>query len=215
MNLQTPTRDIIANAIMRDIISGTLDLGQRIPEAKYAAQFDVSRTPVREAVLSLSTLGLVDVKSRSGSYVLRFNHRSLNDLFEARYHIEASSVRYAQAAARMGLISRLEDLHKEMQQPKAAIQDYALFHDADTQFHRSFVQASGSDWLVSVYEPIEVCALAARCRLDKSQTVTETASDHHSSMIDSLRQNDIDKFELILRHHLDWVHNMLAARILN
>lgn len=206
-----PTRDVIADEIMRDIVSGVLNLGQRIPEAEYADRFNVSRTPVREAVLSLSTLGLATVKSRSGSYVLTFTKDSLEDLFTARFHIEASAVRYASPAARDVLRGRLSDLHAQMQRPHATFEDYSRFHDADTLFHRAFVEASGCDRLLSMYEPIEVCALAARCRLDKSRQVTDQASDHHADIIDSLAKNDIDRFEQVLWEHLDWVHAMLKT----
>jgi DNA-binding GntR family transcriptional regulator len=60
----------------------TIQPGERVDEQVLAERFRVSRAPVRDAIGRLATLGLIDVKPRSGSYVTRLDVAELFQLFE-------------------------------------------------------------------------------------------------------------------------------------
>ena len=208
------TRDLIIDEIKRDIVTGALAFGQHIPEAHYATRFNVSRTPVREAVLSLRTLGLVTVKPRSGSYVLEFSEASLADLFRTRYQIEAASVRYATPQAREALIKVLEEVHEQILALNADGTGQTTFHALDTMFHRALVETNNSARLLEIYRSIELCTLAARHRLAHSVQLQNIATDHHGALLDALRADDIDRFEEALKTHLDYSHALLRTQLL-
>src|SRR4051812_11396626 len=67
------TREAIVHALESDILSGRLAPGCSIDERSLSLRFDVSRTPVREAVARLRSQGLVEVRPRAGSFVARIS----------------------------------------------------------------------------------------------------------------------------------------------
>jgi DNA-binding GntR family transcriptional regulator len=81
--------DLIAEKIETMILTGEVDVGERLDEGRLAALFGVSRTPVREALLSLTATGLAEHRPRRGVFVLRPTAAELLDLFEVMAGLEA------------------------------------------------------------------------------------------------------------------------------
>ena len=79
----------VRNRIASDIVSGRLKPGQRLEETVLAAEFKVSRTPVRDALRQLGVAGLVEVRPRRGVHVATISAGGLQELFEAQSEIEA------------------------------------------------------------------------------------------------------------------------------
>lgn len=106
----------IAEALEALILSGEFAQGELLNELELATRFDVSRTPVREALLNLSTSGLVELQRGKGAVVVGI---SLDTLFEA-YEVLANSLGFAcaLAAERMTPLERagLRTIVSEMQQ---------------------------------------------------------------------------------------------------
>jgi DNA-binding GntR family transcriptional regulator len=92
------------------IVSGELRPGDRLDEQSLAERFGVSRTPIREAILQLSSSGLLEMRPRRSTIVRRFNAAALREAFEALGEIEGLCASYA--ALRMSEADRLrlEDL---------------------------------------------------------------------------------------------------------
>lgn len=104
----------IAEALEQAILSGEFAAGEVLNEPELAQRFDVSRTPVREALLNLSASGIVDLQRGKGAVVVGI---SLDTLFEA-YEVLANSLGFAGALAaermtpleRAGLRNLVEDM---------------------------------------------------------------------------------------------------------
>ncbi|MBO9445782.1 GntR family transcriptional regulator [Ruegeria sp. R14_0] len=206
---QRGTRKRIADAIRTDIMRGTLRFGQRIPESEYMSKFGVSRTPVREATLSLSTEGLVQIRAQAGSWVIDLNKERLRKLFVARRLLEMAGVQGASRKERETLASDLESLTPDLYRPVESATSYDAFNDVDTEFHRRLVAASGNEFLLQAYQPVMVCSMAARSRLEKSSVVSEQANDHHGRILTALQRNDLADLENTLAEHFDWVFSLL------
>ena len=74
------TADVIARRLGQAIVSGVIAPGTRLREKDLARQFSVSRTPVREALIALSTSGLVEAEPNRGSTVLRLTAEDVADV---------------------------------------------------------------------------------------------------------------------------------------
>ncbi|AFM27791.1 GntR family transcriptional regulator [Desulfomonile tiedjei] len=70
--------------IRKSIVDGTIAFGQRLSEDSLAKMFQVSRTPVREAIFQLTQEGLISKKNNSHFYVRRPSEEELEDLFDLR-----------------------------------------------------------------------------------------------------------------------------------
>jgi len=89
------TADVIARRLGQAILSGVIAPGTRLREENLARQFSVSRTPVREALIALSTSGLVEVEPNRGSTVLRLTAEDVADVYHLRAVLESESAALA------------------------------------------------------------------------------------------------------------------------
>ena len=96
--------DLVTEHLRRWIITGEMELGSKLSEAKIARELDVSRTPVREAINRLEIEGLLNVEAQRGSFVFALSPGELGKLCDARICLEA-------AALKTGIQSSSEALH--------------------------------------------------------------------------------------------------------
>ena len=79
----------------RDILTGTLKPGQKLTEQEICSQYEVSRTPVREALRQLEADGLVENILNRGAFVVGLSKQDFEDLFEMRRAYEMQAVKWA------------------------------------------------------------------------------------------------------------------------
>jgi DNA-binding GntR family transcriptional regulator len=89
------SRDEIVRALEQEIFTAKLRPGERIDERALALRFGVSRAPVRDAIGRLASLGLIEVKPRSGSYVASLTAGEVLELLEVMSGIEGMCAFYA------------------------------------------------------------------------------------------------------------------------
>jgi DNA-binding GntR family transcriptional regulator len=124
----------MVRAIADRIVTGYLRPGERLDEVSLAARFDVSRTPVREALGHLSAMGLVERRPNRGAIVAVVTQDHLASMFESMAELEAICARFS--AERMTSAER-RSLEMEHQASARLVQlraeeDYEYFN---TEFH--------------------------------------------------------------------------------
>lgn len=109
--MKKTSADAIVEQLTREISSGALPQGARLEEQALADRLGVSRTPIREALRQLATLGLIKIRGRRGYAVTEVTIDELSQMFESMGELEALCARLA--AQRMSLFERktLEDAH--------------------------------------------------------------------------------------------------------
>jgi len=151
------TVDQMVRAIADRIVTGALRPGQRLDEASLAEQFEVSRTPVREALGQLSAIGLVDRRPNRGAIVAVVTQEYLAAMFESMAELEAICARLS--AGRMTPHERraLEQEHEASSRlvRLGAEEDYEAHN---TDFHSRLYSGAHSPH-------IQELALATRSRL--------------------------------------------------
>ncbi len=141
----------LADNIREAIVSARLDLGEALSEESLAAAFEVSRTPVREALALLQTEGLVNVVAKSGSYVFSPTEDDIVELCEHRVTLEVEASRRAlernPEATLQAMRLALERMITALEQD-----DRLSYGAADTEFHLSFFRFCANRYLVDAYE---------------------------------------------------------------
>lgn len=186
-------------------MDGKLRFGQKLSENAYAKQFGVSRTPVREAILSLASLNLLTVRPQSGTFVVSFSAESLRHLFDVRYVLERSGVELAGPEERIRLAQALAEQACSTQHAHEA-------HSEAMWFHAQLVNAAQNPLLTQLYRPVQVCAQAVRSRLDRTPEMEAAAERDHQGIIAALQDDDFGRFEHKLKDHLEWVLAMLLNK---
>ena len=110
--------EIVAQRVRQAIIDGEFALGQMISEETLAESFGVSRTPVRDALTLLQTTGLVEIRSKRGSYVFQPDEADVQAICDFRAMLELHGATLSRAADREATLAAL----REAQGPAAAAQ---------------------------------------------------------------------------------------------
>jgi len=110
---QTHTEKL-AGQIADAILSGAFTPGSRLDEQSLAQRYNVSRTPVREALRQLAATGLIDLRPRRGAVVTQVTPAQLEELFVAMGEMEATCARLAAISMTPVERRRLQSLHDGM-----------------------------------------------------------------------------------------------------
>jgi DNA-binding GntR family transcriptional regulator len=114
-----PLREIVKEEIRRTIVQGTLKPGDRLVEDRLAADFGVSRLPVREALRELAAEGLVEVTARKGAVVTEMTPTLAQELIEVRAILEAYNARLAARRRNPEMLTRLQEIMRAGDQAMA------------------------------------------------------------------------------------------------
>ena len=193
--------DQVHAALREQILSGELERGSRLPQETLAAEFGVSRTPLREALRRLAAEGLVTLQPNYGATVSQLDFGDMRDAWTARLVIEPP-------AARMGAERRSEAELDRMQAAidhQRAVGDPAASLDANRDFHLALVAASGNPHLIHLAELLWVARISVAIYTAQAAQVGGTAawSDEHDGILAAMRAGDGDAAERLTREHIE------------
>lgn len=139
-------RDKIYELLKGWILGGKLKPGEKIIELSLAKQLNVSRAPLREALLALSQQGFITIKPHQGSFVTELSGQDIREIFEVREVLEiyaATKVRHQLTPANIALLKgALGEL-----EAAARNRDVLQFAEADFNFHRALWSLAGNSHL--------------------------------------------------------------------
>jgi DNA-binding GntR family transcriptional regulator len=138
-------RDDFFNVLRERIVNLHYEPGEPLNEKKLADEFQVSRTPVREALIRLSGENLVTIVTHSGARVSDINVRDFQELIELREILERGVGRLAALNITEEQIRNLEELSKSIRQVKK--ENASELIDYDMEFHKLIREASRNRYL--------------------------------------------------------------------
>jgi DNA-binding GntR family transcriptional regulator len=205
-----PLRDQIYPLVRGLILSGVIRPGEVIDEKAIAAQLDVSRTPVREAVKRLSDEHLVDVVAQSGTRASRMDRKAIEESFLIRRALEMESA--AQAAQHMSQ-EHADRLHDILARHERAVEkrQFAEAIAQDDAFHHAITEISD---LPRVWSTIEISkAQLDRCRhmMLPRAGQAEATLEQHREIIRGLNSRDPAKAAAAMKAHLDAAYRSTVA----
>jgi DNA-binding GntR family transcriptional regulator len=104
--------DHLAATIRARVLSGEIAVGERLPQERLAAEFGVSRTPIREALRKLQAGGIVEVQPRRGAIVLGPTAREIREAYEVRAELEGLAAELATRRIHDGQLHELQEAQR-------------------------------------------------------------------------------------------------------
>ncbi|WP_409432028.1 FadR/GntR family transcriptional regulator [Litorimonas sp. RW-G-Af-16] len=206
----------VADALLKVIESGQYAVGERLPaERDLAAEFNVSRPTIREAVIALEIAGRVEVRKGSGVYVINTDSsksRSLDldvgpfELTEARMLIEGEAAGLAATMISDEEIEELSAIIHLMQKENDA--EIGGEH-ADRNFHLLIARATRNSAIVSIIE--DLWSLREKSELTRNMyktvrmTGVQPSIDEHWAIYNALKDGDAVAARTAMRTHLSRV----------
>jgi GntR family transcriptional regulator, rspAB operon transcriptional repressor len=146
------------------ILSNALPPGTALQDKLLCAQFSVSRTPVREALIRLAEDGLVDIFPQSGTFVSRIKGDAIPEALDIRQALECLAVARATALAKPADIAKLDQVLAR-QAALAETGDTGLFHEADEFFHEMISLIAGRPGLWTLVKQVKL-------QIDRTRVLT-------------------------------------------
>ncbi|MQA10651.1 MAG: FCD domain-containing protein [Pseudonocardiaceae bacterium] len=203
-------REEITQTLRAAVISGELRPGVVYSAPNLATQFEVSATPVREAMLDLAKEGLIETVRNKGFRVTEPSEKELNELTELRSLIEVPTVRrIAEHGVDPATIARLRPLAEGIED--AAQRRDLIAHVAiDMDFHLTLLGLAGNTHLVET-----VRSLRARSRIYGLRTLAERdqlipSSREHTELLDLIEARDTDGAAELMGRHIGHVRGIWA-----
>lgn len=188
---------------LRDmIIEGVLAPGQRVNEGVIGAQLGVSRTPLREAIKTLASEGLVEMQPAKGAIVRRFSSTDLRNILEVLKTLEQLGGRTACETASDETIAMVRALHDAMME-QYRTRNRLEYFKLNQAIHSAIVAASGNDVLMEMHGTLQARIKRLRFIGNEGPEKWAGAVAEHEAMIAALEKRDAVALNEIIRLHMD------------
>jgi len=206
-----PTRaEMLRKGLEEDIFCGRLKPGDRLDEVSLADRFNVSRTPVREALHQLSASGLVEVRPRQGAVVAQITLRRLIEIFDVMAELEGMCARLA--ARRMTTEERaaLRDAHANCSETVTAGHDVDAYYEANWRFHDLIYAGSHNTILEETTAGLRLRATPyRRHQLNRPGRIADSLREHEA-VLKAIEDGDGVRADTAMRDHVSIQGDLFA-----
>jgi DNA-binding GntR family transcriptional regulator len=201
----TPTlSSIVQQKIVSDIAHGALPPGLRLEEEDLARRYQVSRTPVREALRQLAALGILEMRHRQGVIVAARSIEHFQNLLEIVADLEASAARYAAQRMTAEERQKLSALHTHIGSI-AAQSAVARFDKANGMLHQLIHEGAHNKILLNGIVQMRMRTLP--------YTRMEFISERRRMEISHMEHNAI--VSAIIRHEPEMAYHAMRLHVID
>lgn len=201
-----PLRRRLADEVYDQIVSAILDLDigpkDRLVQEKLAADLNISRTPVREALMRLEQEGVLQ-KSPQGGYQLHsMSDQEVRELYQTRAAIEGQVARIlAEKCDPSDLAALRETISREENITSSSVRDY---FEANRNIHRRFVELANNRYLLEMFDMTWGKAMAFHLFAQIENVDLSKSLGDHMALVDVLEKGDkVDALEFFIQHIQD------------
>jgi DNA-binding GntR family transcriptional regulator len=203
--------DQVRERLRSAILDGELPPGARLSVPDLARRLNVSRSPVREAVLQLVSEGLAVEHLRRGAEVIRVDYKDLREIYAVRAPLEGVAARLCAAHMDAAELTALRGV-LDAQGAPAVIRDARRFRELDLRFHQLILQGSHNARLRRSAELLMSEARLAVSLLGDDPQHFNQSYNEHRAVVAALRKRDGPTAEQAMRSHLDRIGTSVGDR---
>jgi len=196
-----PLAKIAYERLRASILTGELGQDELHNEMVLAKQLGISRTPVREALLELSSQGLVTFLPRKGVVVNQFTRQDVEEIFELRWVIELYAIEKVANAAASYDLSKID---KAIDDQRKAVKrkDMIGYLKANAIFHRTFSELTNNRRFTAIFENISDMIQLMGIQSGIQDRVQDTIPEHEN-ILKAVRLGNAQKAKRAMEHHLN------------
>ncbi|RAI04362.1 GntR family transcriptional regulator [Acuticoccus sediminis] len=191
----------IAHRLEEEIVFGRLHPRERLIEEQLAAQFGVKRHIVRQAIIVLERLGLVERPRNRGAVVRLYTAKEVADLNDVRELLEGQAASCIPLPLPQDAMEELERIQREHSAAVAAQDRRGVFR-SNIAFHRALFGHCGNAALLEAITLFAQKSHAYRSIAVSDRAYQDWAANAHWEMIDAIRKEDRDRLVALCKAHL-------------
>ncbi|WP_053387510.1 GntR family transcriptional regulator [Leucobacter japonicus] len=193
----------VLDRIRSGIVLGEFPPGALLAEIRLAEEFQVSRTPIREALKQLQIEGLVEIRPRVGTFVRKPTQREIVELFQIKESLEGLA---AGLLARRGDVPELRKLIRNVADEREAVRrgDSEAYAELVHDFHQTLIDGADNQKLAEHYDLLMNQLAYHRIVRQTLQQPGRLANSlgEHSGIVDAIQAKDPLLAELAARRHV-------------
>jgi DNA-binding GntR family transcriptional regulator len=203
--------DEVVESIRQGMFDGSFEMGEHLNEADIAERLQVSRGPVREALVQLRQEGIVTIEWHRGAYMVQFSAIDIRELSTLRAVLEVFAMREAALAVTSADLDDMSRVLASMSRALAEPSDHDMIQ-LDVQFHDTLYRAAHHDRLWQAWSGIRSQVLLSL--LVKRHTFNAYYRDRviveHNDLFQVVSTRDPDACEKAIREHLSATYDRLV-----
>jgi GntR family transcriptional regulator, rspAB operon transcriptional repressor len=200
----------VYDTIREAIVSQKLSPGDRIVEATLAQQLGVSKTPVREALLRLMHIGLVESDGNRGGRVAASSRETVWAAYEFRTALEVQSARIVAARSPAEGVAPFRGYASRCLQRAEAGDDNG-FRTFDRKFHLTLAEATGNSLLKRFVRDSFDLTWALRRRDVPAANDSLECARQHLQVVQAIDDGDVERAGSAMRQHIEKVQALVVA----
>lgn len=212
---ERPLVDLLLERLERLVLEGDLKAGDRLKEKALAAQWNVSRGPIREACRVLQEAGLVDILPNRGVVVRKVHLQDVLHEFDIRSALWRLAGREAAGNLSHRQMDELERLVEQMDQV-IDVDDIDAYIALNTRFHDAIVMSTGNRPLIALQRRMFLQARLFRRQSLAIESGLAERNEDHRHMLEAFRKGDGEAAgklseDHVLRSKARFVNNLNKA----
>ena len=200
--VRAPLHVQVAERLRVLIDSGELAPGTRLNEIELCNTMGVSRTPLREAIRSLATEGLIELQPNRGAIVSIVSQEDVTEILPIMASLEGLGGRLAAIHMDQSKIVQVRKIHDQMI-AHYKNNEVAEYFETNRLIHELITEGSGNQTLVDTINSLSAKVRRARFSAQMTQESWAKAVSEHEEMIAALEAQDPDRLEAILVQHVE------------
>ncbi|ALK32572.1 GntR family transcriptional regulator [Burkholderia plantarii] len=198
-----------ADELRRRILAGDIAEGTQLKQDALAAEFGISRIPLREALVQLESEGLVRILPHKGAIVAEFSIDEITELFELRALLEPMLLRKSVphlVADDFAAIQQVLDAFSDELHANAP----ARWGELNTQLHQLLLSRANQPRTASiVHSLLQQTDRHTRVQLSLTAQSADRAEREHAELVELCRQRDAERAAALLKAHIEHVGDEL------
>lgn len=206
----------MATEEIRELIGGGVFApGERIKIDEVAQLLEVSRTPVRDALLALRNEGLVEIQPRVGAYVRQISRPEVEDVYALKAALEPMSAAWA---AERGTDEDRQSLAAAVERLRAAAaeDDVRACAAQVEEIHTRIFEMAASEPVLQVYRVLRGRVLLLRYLNMAQPGRLEASVEQHTRIVEAVVAGDAESASTLMQHHMaDAIQSLRQALALD
>lgn len=203
----------IAKAIRTAILDGSFEPGRPLREEELAKWLDISRTPIREALLILEGEGLVQSVRNRGTRVTEFDASGLEEVYSIRAVLEGYACRRAAEHITDAEIEELRASCDRFEKLTDNDEDFNELVAENMRFHNTIQQAARSARLERMIGGVTAVPLIYRSYMSYSRSNRVKVLADHYAILEALEKRDVARAGAMMEGHVEWARDVAVAHL--
>ncbi len=208
-----PMRELVYEELKRLIIEGEIEPGSRIVETDYAEKFQISRTPIREAIRMLELEGFVESQSKGGVIVKQITKEDIEEIYRIRIALEGIIIEEAIRKAEKKDIRKLTRLMEDTEEILEEYEDEREVFELFAQFNNILYEIAKLKRVEDMITNIKLYLSKFRRIAVENDERRRVAFEDHKAIVEAIKAGDSERALELNKLHLERSRDFIVGSL--